>query len=98
MDTRTGYGGGIRRNRAAVATFGIWKLTSVGPDLYKFKAQVLDVTPPWLALDGLTVWIGVGSVAWEWSVSDLWYGADEVEAVVGAPTIGPLPTPSQQGG
>ena len=98
MEKRTGYGGGIRRGHASVASFGIWTLTSVGPDLYKLQAQALDVVPPWLVLDKLVAWIRNGTVAWEWPVPDVWYGADQIEAMVGAPKIGPLPEPSQQGG
>lgn len=90
-ESARGIGGGVRAGYRAAATIAAWTLESVGPSLYVLRADCYDAYPAVLAFGPLTVWIARGNLAWSWTTDDLSVIEGRLEAVVGQPTLGPLP-------
>jgi len=89
-ETRQGRGGGIRCGYDEIGRFTRWNLTSVGPGLYRFEAWCEGMADGLLSLPGLTLWVPVGHLHYEWTQNGpVPHDGDRVDCVVDAPRLTP---------
>jgi hypothetical protein len=91
-DEHRGFGGEVRVGYRQAALLGAWSMYSGGPGVYVLKAEVARSVPAALGFSPLTLWIPRGALRWSWTVDEVSVVEGRIEAVLGQPTLGPLPS------
>lgn len=84
-----GLSGALRIGYADAATLGRWQLETIGPSLYRVRADVAHVVPVYLAMRPLRLALCAGALCYAWEVESLECDGSRLEAwVQGDPTLG----------